>query len=244
MHLFIFRQKSNKVEEFFLYICIIKKLKYVRLINMNDEIKTNVDDLIKLLDDKQREFDNWIDEQMNNLKNQAQKQTQANQKFDAQMKQLKEKQISIKQDIQKANNSAKQCHIKEKQMIDQKEKLEEEIQIIPKDFDFYKYNIMVLETKANRIKNSHAQNFEAIQKMKCVLEAYETLFGVSFHIEKGSTTIEFMNPKATIKLSCEKQYSFIEIPKELKSSQKQIIDKFNNDKNLFNFLFSIRSHLC
>ncbi|OHS98287.1 hypothetical protein TRFO_35316 [Tritrichomonas foetus] len=217
----------------------------VRLIKMNDEIKANVDQLMKLLEEKQQEFDHWLDTQMRNLQNYVQNQKEITKKYESNVNKLKDQQSSIKQGIQKAQNDVKQCQIKEKQMNNQKDQLEREIQTIPKDFDFYKYNILILETKANRLKSSNAQNIESIHRMKSTLEAYETLFGVSFHIEKGITTIEFMEPKATIKMSCEKEtpYHFIEVPKELNPHQKQIMGKFNVDKNLFNLLSSIRSNL-
>lgn len=212
---------------------------------MNDDIRLNINDLMNQLDAKQKEFDQWLDKQMENLRLMKSQQEKEKNEHVMQIKQMNMEKANIKKEIEIAEANHQKCVNKEKEIQAQQNQLMKEISEIPQDFDFYKSHIYLLETKANRLKNESDQQSELLKQTLSDLEAYETLFGVSIHVDKGTTTFSFSNPKSKVVISeISNKYKFLEIPRELNLYQRSIIEDFNNDKNLFNFVSSIRSHLC
>ena len=212
---------------------------------MNMEIQATIDELISLIDNKQREFEKWLDAQMNNLKTFSQLQKERNKNFDNQFLKLTQEQKQINNKIEKVKSEEKLKNEKEKQLLQQQEQIQMEIQEIPKDFDFYKSQIYLLETKLNRQKNSISQQNEELKTIQTTVNAYEALYGVSFEVEENSTIIKFKNPTFKVILSSgpNKKYSFIDLPKELTPHQKGIMDQFNQDHDMFTLISSIRNYM-
>lgn len=212
---------------------------------MNDGIRLKINDLMNQLDSKQRDFDQWMDKQMENLRLMKTQQLQLKNEHENQTNQMNQEKIDIKKNTEIAEADKQKYISKEKEIQAQQSQLMKEIDEIPKDFDYYKSQIYLLEMRAARLTNANIQQNEEMKKIKTALDAYEALFGVSIEIGKGTTTFNFSNPKCKVTISeMSNQYQFIEIPKELSLYQRSIMEEFNSDKNLFNFISSIRSHIC
>lgn len=211
---------------------------------MSDDIHLKINDLMRQLDAKQKEFDQWLDKQYENLRSLKKQQDQEKVEHEKQINQIKTEKANILKRIEMAKADQQKFENKEKEIQVQQSKLEKEISEIPCDFEFYKNQIYLLNMKRTRLTNANIQKSEETKKIISALEAYETLFGVSIQVEEGTTTFTFSNPKSKVVISeISNKYQFVEIPRQLSLYQRTIMDDFNNEKNLFNFISSIRSHL-
>lgn len=158
---------------------------------MNDDIRLKINDLMNQLDSKQRDFDQWMDKQMENLRLMKTQQLQLKNEHENQINQMNQEKIDIKKNTEIAEADKQKYISKEKEIQAQQSQLMKEIDEIPKDFDYYKSQIYLLEMRAARLTNANIQQNEEMKKVKTALDAYEALFGVSIEIGKGTTTFNF-----------------------------------------------------
>lgn len=211
---------------------------------MNDDIRLTITDLVTMLSSKQKEFDQWMDEQMKNLQTLKSAQMQNKIQHQKQVDQMIQEKNQITQNIKAIQANQQQCRNKEKNIQIQQNQIMNEIAEIPKEFGIYKSQIYLLETKFNRLRKANVDQIEDEKKKQTILEAYETLFGLTIKNENGTLTFTFSDSAAKIVIAqVSNNYQFIEIPKQLNLYQRVILEKFNQDKSLFNFLAAIRSHL-
>lgn len=186
-------------------------------------------------------FDQWLDSEIQLIHDQSSAKKQVEMKRESEIAALQKDKQQIEAEI--AESKRKQAA--KNQALDEQARsqsiLRTEILSIPKELDYLKKHLFLLQTKHDRLMNLEVSDDSTTVKE---LRAFESLYG--FTVQQAGNKLTFTFDKAnriTIEEDAQHVFAITYAPVSLRRVQSSLLEELNRTRNLYKFLLGVRAAL-
>lgn len=211
---------------------------------INARLKIMIDADFSLLcrdiDDEQRQFDAWINDQIFTCRNMTKQKKEHNIQIQKQIKETEKQQAQVMKSIQQIELKWKQFQSSKKQKEVEKKQIIAEKEAISNDFNDLEQYITLLNNKKNRL----AEETKGIQTILPYIEAYSKIMGFSINVTDEKVVVGFRNPNENVIFTKtgDSLLSISQAPLKIMQNREEIMEYFNSSQDwgyLFMTLYSI-----
>ncbi|EAY11152.1 hypothetical protein TVAG_498460 [Trichomonas vaginalis G3] len=210
----------------------------------NDSINESLKHFLDAIAESKDKLNKFVTQQTDLMKKKRQMINNLKTDMTRNERNLKDEQRLVMENIKRIKNQNENISVQNKKQQIEIKKLNNDIQTIPKNFEDYQVKIRLLETTANHIKGEKEKADEFYSSYQTDLSLYEALYGIKISISNGKTKFVFLPQSYEVELDCI-QNNFVLSNSTLPSSIATtiLVDEFNNSRDLFSFLNSIRQQI-